>query len=191
MKLYCATLLCLLNFQLAVAGESAVDSFFACIRKYHTFASSTQVVQYSQYDTAISQGYVAWSGNKFFAHLGDEFFLQRENGELVGWTEGTDAMLIQNQFPMGNWKEMRNKMEQYFSLSASLSAEKSILLGITSGEDASIKKFEMELDSTGAIRRFSMWDAVDAKTDILFKKPLKNPPNDSLFHLPAGVSIVR
>ncbi len=179
-------------FAIAAAfANDAVDSFFADITNYKEFACSVEVVQYSQLDTAIDNGFVAWKGENFFAHLGDDYFLQSDSGEFLTWSEGGDAMPAENEFVFGNFSEMREKLMKKYSLLANVASDRKKLIGAAKNDENPIAKFLIILDGKNKLIKISLWDRTNIKTDILFDRPLKKMPGNSIFVLPKGIGVVR
>ncbi len=175
----------------ALFASDKVDSFFVIISNYKEFACSVKVVQYSQFDTIIDNGFIVWNNKNFFAHLGDEFFLRDSTGEFLTWSEGGDAMPSENEFVFGDFVRMQEKLTKKFSLLANFTKNSEKLLGAAKSDENPIAKFLIVLDSKNKIDKISLWDRMDIRTDIIFDNPLKKMPDKSTFTLPAGVDIVR
>ena len=174
-----------------VSADEQTDDFFRSLPDYEEFACSVEVVQYSDFDTTENDGFIAWSGERFFARFGDDFFLRDSTGEFLVWSEGSDAMPTEEPFLFGNFRHLKSVLEEKYRLKAKKSDGGQILMAMAKSEENPIVKISLEIDRKGNLKKLILKDSVDIETVVIFTRQLKEIPDKSIFSLPTGVDVVR
>jgi len=175
----------------ALAADISIESILTRLEIQKTFQCSVQVVQHSLYDTAATPGFVAWRDGRFFAHLGDEYYLKMADGKFFTWSEGADAAPVDDAFPIGDWRHTIDFLKREYSLSAKSGAQDIVLSGKCKDDESVVRSFEFTFDGDYQPLRFVIHGALEYPTEIIFDSPIASVPEDSLFIIPRGVEIIR
>ena len=174
-----------------IYGEGVIDSLFDEISTYDEFQCSLSILQLSRMDTSTVEGFIAWKDKKFFAHFDEDYFLGNNSPEILHWSEGSDAIPSESKIYIGDWINIQTQLENSYLLETKLKGNETIITGISKTDETNVPYFEIVFTGNKTPGVIKLRDAMGKKTEITFKKILKESPPDSLFNLPKGVEVIR
>ena len=158
---------------IALAGlsfsDEAFDKFFEIVSLKTDYQCSLDIVQYAEFDTALFGGFFAIGGKRLYAHLGENYYLQGENGELLNWMEGGDAMPAADALPFGNWEKTKQTIVKKFQVKATIADDFISLLGSAIDKESPIVKTKITVWKTGYLKEIILWDMTNYRPIVVLK----------------------
>ena len=172
------------------AKDVSVDEFLKNFSKNSEFTCSLSVSEITPVDTFHYDGFLAVGVDKFYAHIGDDFYLQVDTAEMLTWSDGSDAYSIDG-LPFFDLIRLKNELAEKFDITAKNIDGKIYIVGKRKGDDVSVDSFEFCTDNKFVPKECKIVYSKGNKIGINFCDVSFGKPSDKLFNLPKGVGIVR
>ncbi|MCD6595981.1 hypothetical protein J7L68_09970 [bacterium] len=180
-----------LSFLLPIFAENnPVNSFFDRLTRRPEFTCSLSIIEITQLDTIENSGFLAVGKNKFYANIGDDYYLRVNTGEMLTWSEGADAYPIDG-LPFFDFIKLKDKLIENFKMTVEKNSEKICIYAKCKNDGSSVNYWEFCVDSNFIPQNLKLQYSRGNILNIDFFSVLYKSPADTIFELPKGVSVIR
>ncbi|RKZ33116.1 hypothetical protein DRQ33_04755 [bacterium] len=173
--------------------EITPDAIFEHLAEFGELACSLDIREQTLLDTFSYTGFLALRPDKFYAHLGGDYYLQTDTAEILSWTDGSDAIPIPG-LPFFDLSRLYQELTKRFSLRAEKNTSGYCIIGNSSDTAQTVKHWEFCTDKEYVPIKLEILYYQGNKVGISFYSiGLDDNANlaDSIFTLPDGVRTIR